>query len=30
MISIRNDFDMTELKKHIDTKANKENVAGDF
>ena len=30
MISIRNDFDMTELKKFIDTKANKENVAGDF
>lgn len=30
MINIRNEFDMTELKKFIDTKANKENVQGDF
>ena len=30
MISIRNEFDMSELKKFIDTKANKENVTNDF
>jgi len=30
MIAIRNEFDMTELKKFIDTKANKENVSSDF
>ena len=30
MINIRNEFDMTELKKFIDTKANKDNVQGDF
>lgn len=30
MINIRNEFDMTQLNKFIDTKANKENVSGDF
>ena len=30
MINIRNEFDMTELKKWIDTKANKDSVNGDF